>query len=64
MNINIITKKKKKKKNNEATSIIPMDGDIVLDMVNHFNHEPVTFPCDDPRSGDLPVNCHNALCLA
>lgn len=50
--------------NNEATSIIPMDGDIVLDMVNHFNHEPVTFPCDDPRSGELPVNCHNALCLA
>ena len=41
-----------------------MEGDIVLDMVNHFNQEPVTFPCNDTRPWELPVNGHNALCLA
>jgi hypothetical protein len=41
-------------------SYIPMQGDIVLDMVNHFDQDPVVFPCYDLR----PINGHNALCLA
>ena len=41
-----------------------MQGDIVLDMVNHFDQDPVAFPCYDSRPRELPINAHNALCLA
>lgn len=41
-----------------------MEGDIVLDMVNHFDQEAVAFPCDDPRPRELPVNSDSAFCLA
>lgn len=41
-----------------------MEGDIVLDMINHFNQKPVAFPCYDTRPRELPVNGHNALSLA
>lgn len=41
-----------------------MEGDIVLDMVNHFDQEAVAFPCDDPRPREQPVNSDSAFCLA
>lgn len=40
-----------------------MKGDIVLDMVSHFNQYGVTFPSNDPRPWKLPVDCYYALCL-
>lgn len=41
-----------------------MNGDVVGDMINHFNKEIVALPCYNPRSRKLPVNCYNALCMA
>ena len=41
-----------------------MDGDIVLDMVNHLNHHSISFPSNDVRSWKLPIHTHNALRVA
>ena len=41
-----------------------MDGDIILDMVNHFNEKTVTLPCYNAWPRKLPIYCQNALCMA
>lgn len=43
---------------------MPMDGDIILDMVNHFNEKTVTLPCYNAWPRKLPIYCQNALCMA
>lgn len=40
-----------------------MEGDIVLNMIDHLDHQPVAFPCYDSRPRKLPIHGHNALCL-
>lgn len=41
-----------------------MNRDVVLDMINHFNKDTVTFSSYNARSRKLPIYCHNALCMA
>ena len=41
-----------------------MDCDIVLDMVNHLNDDPITFSCYDPRAWELSIDGNDTFCLA
>ena len=41
-----------------------MDGDIVVDMVDHLDKKAVTLPSYNARPRKLPVYCHNALSVA
>ena len=41
-----------------------MDGDIVLNMVSHFDKKTVSLPSYNARSWKLAIHCHNALCVA
>jgi hypothetical protein len=41
-----------------------MDGDVVLDMVNHFNEEAITLPSNNSRPWKLAVYSYNALGVA
>lgn len=43
---------------------IPMNGYIVWDMVNHLNHNPITFPCHQARSWEFPIHTQNVPCVA
>lgn len=40
-----------------------MNGNIVLNVVNHFNDDSVTFSCYDSRTRKLSIDSYNALCL-
>ena len=44
--------------------MLPMDGDIVVDMVDHLDKKVVTLPSYNARPRKLPVYCHNALVVA
>jgi hypothetical protein len=44
--------------------MLPMDGDIVVDMVDHLDKKVVTLPSYNVRPRKLPVYCHNALVVA
>ena len=41
-----------------------MDGDVVWDMVHHFNKKAITLPSYNARSRKLPIYRHNALRVA
>ena len=43
---------------------VPVNRDIVLDMVNHFNKKTITLPSNDARPGKLAVDCYHAPGLA
>lgn len=42
---------------------VPMDGNIVLDVVDHFDQKAITFSGYDARSWKLTIYCYNALCV-
>lgn len=44
-------------------SSLPMDGDVVLYMVNHFDNKTITLPCYDPRPRKLTIDSDHALCV-
>ena len=41
-----------------------MDCNIVLNMVNHFNHKSIAFSCYDSRTRKLSIDSYNALGFA
>ena len=41
-----------------------MNCNIVLNMVNHLNDDPITFSCYNPRPWELPVDSNNIFGLA
>lgn len=41
-----------------------MDGDVVVNMINHFYNEIIALPCYNPRSRKLSIYCYDALCMA
>lgn len=41
-----------------------MNGNIVLNVVNHFHDDSVAFSCYDSRTRKLSIDGYNALCLA
>jgi len=43
---------------------IPVYGDIVGNMIDHLNHNSVTFSCSNSRTRELPVHCNHALYVA
>lgn len=45
-------------------SPIPVDGNVVLNMVNHFDKKSVPFSSHDSRSWKLPIYRHDALRVA
>lgn len=53
----------KTKAKSQDKNWVPMEGEVVLNTIDHLDHKPVTFPCYDPRPRKLPVDSHNALCL-
>lgn len=48
----------------EVSGYVPMQGYIVVDVIDDFDQEAVAFPGDDSRPRELPVNGHDGLCLA
>ena len=47
-----------------GTDLLPMDGDVVLDMVNHIDKKVITLPSYNARPRKLPIYSNNALCVA
>lgn len=43
---------------------VPVDGDVVRNMVNYANEEAIAFPSDNPRAWELAVDRHDALRVA
>lgn len=41
-----------------------MDGDVVVNMINHFYKEIIALPRYNPRSRKLSIYCYDALCMA
>jgi hypothetical protein len=44
--------------------MLPVDGDIVVDMVDHLDKKAVTLPSNNARPRKLTIYCHNALAVA
>jgi hypothetical protein len=44
--------------------MLPVDGDIVVDMVDHLDKKAVTLPSYNARPRKLSVYCHYALVVA
>ena len=43
---------------------LPVNGDIVRNMVSHFDKKTVSLSGYNARSWKLPIHCHHALCVA
>lgn len=43
---------------------VPVNGDIMLDMVNYFDEEAITLTSHNARPWELSISCHNALGMA
>lgn len=41
-----------------------MDGDVVWNMIDHFNYQSVAFSSNNSRPGELPIDCYHTLCVA
>lgn len=41
-----------------------MDADVVWNMIDHLNYDSVTLSSNNSRPRELPINCHNGLCVA
>ncbi|WVZ03879.1 hypothetical protein V8G54_024685 [Vigna mungo] len=48
----------------KLSNSMPVYGDIVGNMIDHLNHNSVTFSCSNSRTRELPVHCNHALCVA
>lgn len=44
--------------------ILPMDGDVVLNMVNHFDKKTITLPSNYAGPRKQTIHCDHALCVA
>lgn len=42
----------------------PVNGDVIRNMIDHLNNQPVAFSSDNTRPWELPVHCHQALPMA
>ena len=40
---------------------VPMDSDIIWDMINNFDHQSVTFPSNNPRAWEFPIDGYYAF---
>lgn len=43
---------------------IPVDGDVICDMVYNFNNNLITLPCNNWRTRELAIDSNHVLCLA
>ena len=43
---------------------IPVDRDIVWNMINDFNEQTIALSSYNPRTRKFPIHCHNALGVA
>lgn len=41
-----------------------MNGDVILNMVNHFDKKTITLPSYNTRPRKLTIHCNHALCVA
>lgn len=48
----------------ESCRIVPMDADVVWNMIDNLNNQSVSFSNNNSRPGKLPIDCHHALCVA
>ena len=43
---------------------IPVDGNIVWDMINDFNEQTIPLSSYNPRTGEFSIHSNNALAVA
>lgn len=44
--------------------IVPMDTDIIRDVINHLDDDTIAFSGDNPWPWKLAIDSHNALSVA
>lgn len=44
--------------------MLPVNRDIVLDMVSHLNKKSVALPSNNARPWELPIDCYHVLGVA
>lgn len=52
---------RKRKKRLFVKFVLPMNGDVVGDMVHNLNHHSVAFSCHHARPREAPIDAKNAL---
>ena len=63
INVHVHIKLKRKRKRVEFI-YIPMDGDVVWNIIDHLNQKPISLSSNDARARELTIDCHDALGVA